>query len=334
MKRFEGYERRAKTVEACLEKYGFASLDEILDFCTENGLNVDNIVRTTQPAAFESAVCALGLGAAIAIKKNARTLAEITDSMGEGLQAFCVPGSIADKRQVGRGHAALTARLLDEDTRTFCFLAGHESFAAAHGAAKIASYANLVRKNPLRIILNGLGKEGAYMIARVNGLTYIHTSYDHETAKLTEEYRIRFSDSPSGEILCYGADDLDEGVAIMHHENVDVSITGNGTNPVRFQNPVAGIYQRECTEKGKKYFSVASGMAVGNSLHPDNLWAGPGSYALTDSMGRMHGQAIFAGSSSVPAHVDMMGFIGMGNNPLVGALLTLTVRLLEKAGAN
>lgn len=330
MIRFEGYERRIAQIEPCLRKYGFATLDEVEEECRANGIRVRELVLNTQPNAFENAVQALSLGVAIACRTGARDRESIENALGEALHVFCIPGSIAAKREVGYGHARLAGRLLDEKTRCFCFLAGHESFAAASGALKIATSVNRARTTPLRVILNGLGKEAAYMISRVNGFTYVHTAYDFDGERLSVAWERRFSDGVSGEIRCYGADEVNEGVAIMELEHVDVSITGNSTNPVRFQHPVAGIYARRCQERGHEYFSVASGGAVGNTLHPDNMWGGPSSYGLTDSMGRMHCSAIFAGSSSVPAHVEMMGFIGMGNNTLVGAMTALMVALLQR----
>ena len=330
MIRFEGYERRIPQVEACMKKYGFSSLEEVRAEGIKHGIDVAAIVKNTQASAFENAAWAVGLGTAIACKTGARTTDAIAAALGEGLHAFCIPGSIAAKRKVGYGHANLATMLLDEKTQCFCFLAGHESFAAAAGAVKIAENANKARKSPLKVILNGLGKEAAYMISRLNGFTYVHTEYDFESGALKVAWEKRFSKSGIGDIRCYGADEVNEGVAIMQHEKVDVSITGNSTNPVRFQHPVAGIYYRQCQDSGHKYFSVASGGAVGNTLHPDNMWAGPASYGLTDSMGRMHCSAIFAGSSSVPAHVEMMGFIGMGNNTLVGAMVAIVVALLQR----
>ena len=330
MIRFEGYERRIAQVDACLKKYGFASLEEAREEGLKHGIDAAAIVKGTQPSAFENAVWAVSLSTAIACRTNAHASDEIAAALGEGLHAFCIPGSIAAKRRVGYGHANLAAMLLDEKTSCFCFLAGHESFAAAAGAVKIAENANRARKSSLQVILNGLGKEAAYMISRLNGFTYVHTAYNFESGGLAVEWQKRFSKSGVGDIRCYGADDVNEGVAIMQHEKVDVSITGNSTNPVRFQHPVAGIYYRQCQDSGHKYFSVASGGAVGNTLHPDNMWAGPSSYGLTDSMGRMHCSAIFAGSSSVPAHVEMMGFIGIGNNPLVGAMVAVVVALLQR----
>ncbi len=330
MIRFEGYERRIDQVTHCMRKYGFSSLEEVRAECLKNHIDVEAIVRGTQASAFENAVWAVSLGAAATCRAGAKEPAAIAQTLGEGLQAFCIPGSIAAKREVGYGHARLACRLLDAETKCFCFLAGHESFAAAAGAIKIAENANKARATPLRVALNGLGKEAAYMISRINGFTYVHTAYDFDAGALRIEWEKRFSESGTGDIRCYGADEVNEGVAIMHHEKVDVSITGNSTNPVRFQHPVAGIYYRQCQDSGHKYFSVASGGAVGNTLHPDNMWAGPSSYGLTDSMGRMHCSAIFAGSSSVPAHVEMMGFIGMGNNTLVGAMVAVVVALLQR----
>ncbi len=327
---FEGYERRIPRVEACLAKYGFKNLEEVRELCLSQGIDPEQIIRNTQPSAFENAVWAMTLGVAIACKKDARDVDTIAECVGEGLQTFCIPDSIADKREVGVGHAQLAKRLLNEDTECFCFLAGHESFAAAAGAIKIANNANKARKKRLKVVLNGLGKEAAYMISRLNGFTYVHTEYDFESGKIQVMWDKKFSDGVEGDIRCYGADEVNEGVAIMHLEKVDVSITGNSTNPVRFQHPVAGIYYRQCQDIGHEYFSVASGGAVGNTLHPDNMWAGPSSYGLTDAMGRMHCSAIFAGSSSVPAHVEMMGFMGMGNNPLVGAVVAAFVALLQR----
>ncbi len=327
---FEGYERRIPRVTACLEKNGFKSLEEARELCLSHGIDPEQIIKNTQPSAFENAVWAMTLGVALACKKDARDVDSIADCVGEGLQTFCIPDSIADKREVGVGHAQLAKRLLNESTECFCFLAGHESFAAAAGAIKIANNANKARKKPLRVILNGLGKEAGYMISRINGFTYVHTEYDFESGEIKILWEKKFSEGVEGNIRCYGADEVNEGVKIMHLEKVDVSITGNSTNPVRFQHPVAGIYYRQCQDIGHEYFSVASGGAVGNTLHPDNMWAGPSSYGLTDAMGRMHCSAIFAGSSSVPAHVEMMGFMGMGNNPLVGAVVAAFVALLER----
>lgn len=330
MVRFEGYERRWPQVQACMDTYGIASLEEARVICLDAGIDAEALVRNTQASAFDNAVWAMTLGIALACKHKARNVDDIARWMGEGLHSFCIPGSIAEKRAVGRGHADLARMLLAEETQCFCFLAGHESFAAAAGAVKIAGHANKARKSPLRVILNGLGKEASYMISRINGFTCVHTEYDFEAGKMNILWEKRFSQGPEGDIRCYGADEVNEGVAIMQHEKVDVSITGNSTNPVRFQHPVAGIYYRHCQDTGHKYFSVASGGAVGNTLHPDNMWAGPSSYGLTDAMGRMHCSAIFAGSSSVPAHVEMMGFIGMGNSTLVGAMVAAFVALLQR----
>ncbi|MBO5344644.1 MAG: GGGtGRT protein, partial [Clostridia bacterium] len=306
-------------------KYGIKSLEEAKEICLNAGIDVDAIVKGIQPICFENAVWAYTLGTALALKNNVKTAEEAATWIGEGLQAFCVPGSVADHRKVGLGHGNLAARLLNEKTKCFCFLAGHESFAAAEGAIGIATTANKVRKEPLQVILNGLGKDAAYIISRINGFTYVQTEYDYAADKLNIVKTKAFSDGPRSLVRCYGSDDVNEGVAIMLHENVDVSITGNSTNPTRFQHPVAGTYKKVCTEKGKAYFSVASGGGTGRTLHPDNMAAGPASYGMTDTMGRMHSDAQFAGSSSVPAHVDMMGLIGMGNNPMVGASVALAV---------
>ena len=329
MIRFEGYERRIGKIQPVLEKYGFADFEAVRDFTLSKGVDVDKIVRSIQMIAFENAVWAYTLGAAIALKKDCRNAASAAEAIGEGLQAFCIPGSVADQRQVGLGHGNLAAMLLREDTKCFCFLAGHESFAAAEGAIGIARTANKVRKEPLRVILNGLGKDAAMIISRINGFTYVKTQYDYYTGELKIEKEKAYSAGDKAKVRCYGADDVREGVAIMHHENVDVSITGNSTNPTRFQHPVAGTYKKECIEKGKKYFSVASGGGTGRTLHPDNMAAGPASYGMTDTMGRMHSDAQFAGSSSVPAHVEMMGLIGMGNNPMVGASVAVAVAIEE-----
>ncbi len=312
-------------IKSVLNKYGIKTLEECEKICLDNGINVYDIVKGIQPICFDNAVKAYQLGAAIAIKSGARERSEVALKIGEGLQAFCVKGSVADERQIGLGHGKLAAMLLDDNTKSFAFLAGHESFAAAEGAIGIAKTANKVRSTPLNVVLNGLGKDAAYIIARVNGFTYVNTSFDHKTGKLTILNEKRFSQTERGNIRIYGAYDVPEGVAIMQHEKVDVSITGNSTNPVRFQHPVAGIYKKWCNENGRKYFSVASGGGTGRTLHPDNVAAGPASYGLTDTMGRMHCDAQFAGSSSVPAHVEMMGFIGMGNNPIVGATVAVTV---------
>ena len=329
MIRFEGYERRIDKINACLAEYGMKSLEEAKEVCDKRGINVDEIVRGIQPIAFENAVWAYTLGAAVAIKKNCKTAAEAAEALGIGLQAFCIPGSVADQRAVGLGHGNLAAMLLREETKCFCFLAGHESFAAAEGAIGIAKTANKVRKTPLQVILNGLGKDAAFIISRINGFTYCQTKYDYYTGKLEVVKTTAYSDGDRAKVRCYGADDVNEGVAIMKHENVDVSITGNSTNPTRFQHPVAGTYKKWAIENGKKYFSVASGGGTGRTLHPDNMAAGPASYGMTDTMGRMHSDAQFAGSSSVPAHVEMMGLIGMGNNPMVGASVAVAVAIQE-----
>ena len=325
MANFEGKEKREASINECLKKYGIKSLEEAKEICLNAGIDVDAIVKGIQPICFENAVWAYTLGTALALKNNVKTAEEAATWIGEGLQAFCVPGSVADHRKVGLGHGNLAARLLNEKTKCFCFLAGHESFAAAEGAIGIATTANKVRKEPLQVILNGLGKDAAYIISRINGFTYVQTEYDYAADKLNIVKTKAFSDGPRSLVRCYGSDDVNEGVAIMLHENVDVSITGNSTNPTRFQHPVAGTYKKVCTEKGKAYFSVASGGGTGRTLHPDNVAAGPASYGMTDTMGRMHSDAQFAGSSSVPAHVDMMGLIGMGNNPMVGASVALCV---------
>ena len=331
MIRFEGYERRIKNIEKCLNEYGLNSLEDAKECCTSYGVDVDEIVRSIQPIAFENAIWAYTLGTAVAIKKGCKNAADAAEAIGIGLQAFCIPGSVADQRLVGLGHGNLAAMLLREETNCFCFLAGHESFAAAEGAIGIAKTANKVRKNPLRVILNGLGKDAAYIISRINGFTYVETTFDYATAELKTEYEKAFSKGERAAVKCYGADDVSEGVAIMRKEQVDVSITGNSTNPTRFQHPVAGTYKKWSYDNGKKYFSVASGGGTGRTLHPDNMAAGPASYGMTDTMGRMHGDAQFAGSSSVPAHVEMMGLIGMGNNPMVGASVAVAVAI-EQAG--
>ncbi len=326
---FEGYERRIGKIETALKEYGIESLEAARDLCLSKGVDVDKIVRGVQPIAFENAVWAYTLGAAIAIKKGSKDAAEAAENIGIGLQAFCIPGSVADSRQVGLGHGNLAAMLLREETKCFCFLAGHESFAAAEGAIGIAKTANKVRKEPLRVILNGLGKDAAYIISRINGFTYVETEYDYYTGELKIVEEKAFSNGPKAAVKCYGADDVSEGVAIMIKEGVDVSITGNSTNPTRFQHPVAGTYKKWAIENGRKYFSVASGGGTGRTLHPDNMAAGPASYGMTDTMGRMHGDAQFAGSSSVPAHVEMMGLIGMGNNPMVGASVAVAVAVSQ-----
>ena len=333
MAKFEGQERRMPKIEAALKEYGMTSLEEARDLCLSRGIDVESIVKGVQPIAFENAVWAYTLGAAIALKKGITKAAEAAEAIGIGLQAFCVPGSVAENRKVGLGHGNLGAMLLREETNCFCFLAGHESFAAAEGAIGIARTANKARKSPLRVILNGLGKDAAYIISRINGFTYVETQYDYFTGELTVVREVAFSDGDKAKVRCFGCDDVQEGVAVMQMEKVDVSITGNSTNPTRFQHPVAGTYKKECIEKGKKYFSVASGGGTGRTLHPDNMAAGPASYGMTDTMGRMHSDAQFAGSSSVPAHVEMMGLIGMGNNPMVGATVAVAVSIEEAAKA-
>lgn len=327
--KFEGKERRMAKIEKCLAEYGLSSLEEARDLCLSKGIDVDAIVKGVQPIAFENASWAYTLGAAVAIKSGVKSASEAAEKIGIGLQAFCIPGSVAEQRNVGLGHGNLGARLLSEETKCFAFLAGHESFAAAEGAIGIARTANKVRKEPLRVILNGLGKDAAYIISRINGFTYVKTDYDFYTSELKIVETRAFSDGERAAVKCYGANDVLEGVAIMKHEGVDVSITGNSTNPTRFQHLVAGTYKKWAIENGKKYFSVASGGGTGRTLHPDNVAAGPASYGLTDSMGRMHGDAQFAGSSSVPAHVEMMGLIGMGNNPMVGATVATAVAVEE-----
>ncbi len=329
MIRFEGYERRVAKIEKALAEYGFASLEDVQAVLDKKGIDVRKIVMGIQPIAFENAVWAYTLGAAIAVKKGIKRAAEAAEAIGLGLQAFCIPGSVADQRAVGIGHGNLAAMLLREDTKCFAFLAGHESFAAAEGAIGIARTANKVRKEPLKVILNGLGKDAAYIISRINGFTYVKTQYHYATGELEVVERKAFSNGEKAKVLCYGCDDVNEGVAIMRHESVDVSITGNSTNPTRFQHPVAGTYKKWANENGKNYFSVASGGGTGRTLHPDNMAAGPASYGMTDTMGRMHSDAQFAGSSSVPAHVEMMGLIGMGNNPMVGATVAVAVAIEE-----
>ncbi len=327
--KFEGKERRIAKIEKCLAQYGLSSLEEARDLCLSKGIDVDAIVKGVQPIAFENASWAYTLGAAVAIKSGVKTASEASEKIGVGLQAFCIPGSVAEQRNVGLGHGNLGARLLSEETKCFAFLAGHESFAAAEGAIGIARTANKVRKEPLRVILNGLGKDAAYIISRINGFTYVKTDYDFYTGELKVLETKAFSDGERAAVKCYGANDVLEGVAIMKAEGVDVSITGNSTNPTRFQHLVAGTYKKWALENGKSYFSVASGGGTGRTLHPDNMAAGPASYGLTDSMGRMHGDAQFAGSSSVPAHVEMMGLIGMGNNPMVGATVATAVAVAQ-----
>ena len=329
MATFEGYDRRIEKINTVLSQYDFSDLDSVKNYCIEKGIDVEKIVREVQPIAFENAVWAYTLGAGIAYKKGVKTAAEAAEAIGEGLQAFCIPGSVAQTRKVGLGHGNLAAMLLREETKCFCFLAGHESFAAAEGAIGIARTANKVRKEPLQVILNGLGKDAAYIISRINGFTYVQTEFDYYTSELKVVKSKAYSKGERANVRCYGADDVREGVAIMALEDVDVSITGNSTNPTRFQHPVAGTYKKECVEKGKKYFSVASGGGTGRTLHPDNMAAGPASYGMTDTMGRMHSDAQFAGSSSVPAHVEMMGLIGMGNNPMVGASVAVAVAVEE-----
>ena len=326
---FESYERRVDKINAVLAEYGINSIEECRAICKEKGCDPYEIVKGVQPIAFENAGWAYCVGAAIAIRKGVKTAAEAAKAIGIGLQSFCIPGSVADDRKVGLGHGNLGAMLLSDDTKCFAFLAGHESFAAAEGAIGIVRNANKARKEPLRVILNGLGKDAAQIISRINGFTYVQTQFDYYTGKLTIVREIPYSKGERAAVRCYGADDVREGVAIMHHEGVDVSITGNSTNPTRFQHPVAGTYKKECIEQGKKYFSVASGGGTGRTLHPDNMAAGPASYGMTDTMGRMHSDAQFAGSSSVPAHVEMMGFLGMGNNPMVGATVAVAVAVEE-----
>ena len=329
MAQFEGQERRMPKIEAALKEYGMTSLEEARDLCLSKGIDVESIVKGVQPIAFENAVWAYTLGVAIALKKGINKAAEAAEAIGIGLQAFCVPGSVAENRKVGLGHGNLGAMLLREETGCFCFLAGHESFAAAEGAIGIARTANKARKSPLRVILNGLGKDAAYIISRINGFTYVETQYDYFSGELHVVREVAFSDGDKAKVKCYGCDDVQEGVAVMQLEKVDVSITGNSTNPTRFQHPVAGTYKKWCVENGVKYFSVASGGGTGRTLHPDNMAAGPASYGMTDTMGRMHSDAQFAGSSSVPAHVEMMGLIGMGNNPMVGATVACAVAVEE-----
>lgn len=328
---FEGYSRRIDKINSVLGEYGIESLEAAQQIVSDKGIDVRSIVLGIQPIAFENAVWAYTVGAAIAIKAGAKNAAEAAEYIGKGLQAFCIPGSVADQRKVGLGHGNLGAMLLNENTKCFAFLAGHESFAAAEGAIGIAKTANKVRKTPLKVILNGLGKDAAYIISRINGFTFVETNYDYYTGELHIVSEKAFSSGERSAVRCYGADDVNEGVAIMKFEDVDVSITGNSTNPTRFQHPVAGTYKKLCVENGKKYFSVASGGGTGRTLHPDNMAAGPASYGLTDTMGRMHSDAQFAGSSSVPAHVEMMGLIGMGNNPMVGAAVAVAVAVEEAA---
>ena len=330
---FESYERREKQILAVLKEYGINSIEEAAEITKAAGLDVYAQVEGIQPICFENAKWAYTVGAAIAIKKGCKRAADAAAAIGEGLQAFCIPGSVADQRKVGLGHGNLGKMLLEEETECFAFLAGHESFAAAEGAIGIAEKANKVRQKPLRVILNGLGKDAAQIISRINGFTYVETEMDYYTGEVKEVFRKSYSEGLRAKVNCYGANDVTEGVAIMHKEGVDVSITGNSTNPTRFQHPVAGTYKKECIEQGKKYFSVASGGGTGRTLHPDNMAAGPASYGMTDTMGRMHSDAQFAGSSSVPAHVEMMGLIGMGNNPMVGATVAVAVSIEDAAKA-
>ena len=329
MSLFESYERRINQINAVLNKNGIASIEEAKKICEEKGIDPYTITKQIQPICFENACWAYVVGAALAIKRGCKKAAEAAEVIGEGLQAFCIPGSVADDRKVGLGHGNLGAMLLRNETKCFAFLAGHESFAAAEGAIGIAKSANKVRTEPLKVILNGLGKDAAQIISRINGFTYVQTKFDYYTGKLEIVKEIKYSNGERAKVRCYGSDDVREGVAIMHLEGVDVSITGNSTNPTRFQHPVAGTYKKECTELGRKYFSVASGGGTGRTLHPDNMAAGPASYGMTDTMGRMHSDAQFAGSSSVPAHVEMMGFLGIGNNPMVGATVAVAVAIEE-----
>ena len=326
---FESYERRINQIKPVMDKYGIKDFEEARNICKEKGFDPYEIVKGVQPICFENACWAYTLGAAIAIKSGRTKANEAAKAIGEGLQSFCIPGSVADDRKVGLGHGNLASMLLSEETKCFAFLAGHESFAAAEGAIGIAKSANKVRKEPLKVILNGLGKDAAQVISRINGFTYVKTEFDFFNGKVNVVEEIKYSDGERSKVRCYGANDVREGVAIMHMEGVDVSITGNSTNPTRFQHPVAGTYKKECIENGKKYFSVASGGGTGRTLHPDNMAAGPASYGMTDTMGRMHSDAQFAGSSSVPAHVEMMGLIGMGNNPMVGATVAVAVAIEE-----
>ena len=326
---FESYERRIDKINGVLAQYGISSVEECREICKAKGFDPYEIVKGIQPICFENACWAYTVGAAIAIKSGVKSAAEAAKMIGVGLQSFCIDGSVAEDRKVGLGHGNLGAMLLSDESKCFAFLAGHESFAAAEGAIGIVKNANKARKEPLRVILNGLGKDAAQIISRINGFTYVQTQFDYFTGKLNVVREIRYSEGERANVRCYGADDVREGVAIMHSEGVDVSITGNSTNPTRFQHPVAGTYKKECIEQGKKYFSVASGGGTGRTLHPDNMAAGPASYGMTDTMGRMHSDAQFAGSSSVPAHVEMMGFLGMGNNPMVGATVAVAVAVAE-----
>ncbi len=326
---FESYERRIDKINGVLAQYGIKSVEECKEICAQYGLDPYQTVKDIQGIAFENASWAYTVGAAIALKKGCKVAADAAEAIGIGLQAFCIPGSVAEDRKVGLGHGNLGGMLLRDETKCFCFLAGHESFAAAEGAIGIVRNANKARKTPLRVILNGLGKDAAQIISRINGFTYVQTQFDYYTSELKIVREVKYSDTERANVRCFGADDVREGVAIMHHEGVDVSITGNSTNPTRFQHPVAGTYKKECIEQGKKYFSVASGGGTGRTLHPDNMAAGPASYGMTDTMGRMHSDAQFAGSSSVPAHVEMMGFLGMGNNPMVGATVAIAVQVSQ-----
>ena len=326
---FESYERRIDKINSVLARYGIGSVEECKKICDDKGIDPYTTTKNIQPICFENACWAYTVGAAIAIKKGVKTAAEAAEAIGEGLQAFCIDGSVAEDRKVGIGHGNLGAMLLRDETKCFAFLAGHESFAAAEGAIGIVRNANKARKAPLQVILNGLGKDAAQIISRINGFTYVQTQFDYAAGKVNVVQEIRYSEGERANVRCFGCDDVREGVAIMHMEGVDVSITGNSTNPTRFQHPVAGTYKKECNEQGKKYFSVASGGGTGRTLHPDNMAAGPASYGMTDTMGRMHSDAQFDGSSSVPAHVEMMGFLGMGNNPMVGATVAVAVAVAE-----
>ena len=326
---FESYERRIDKINGVLAQYGIGSVEECRELCKAKGFDPYEIVKGIQPICFENACWAYTVGAAIALKSGVKTAADAARKIGEGLQSFCIDGSVAEDRKVGLGHGNLGAMLLSDESKCFAFLAGHESFAAAEGAIGIVRNANKARKEPLRVILNGLGKDAAQIISRINGFTYVQTQFDYYTGELKTVREVAYSDGERAAVRCYGCDDVREGVAVMHHEGVDVSITGNSTNPTRFQHPVAGTYKKECIEQGKKYFSVASGGGTGRTLHPDNMAAGPASYGMTDTMGRMHSDAQFAGSSSVPAHVEMMGFLGMGNNPMVGATVAVAVAVAQ-----
>ncbi|MDO5329141.1 MAG: GGGtGRT protein [Coriobacteriia bacterium] len=329
---FESYERRVDKINGVLKEHGISSIEECKEICDKAGIDPYKTVKEVQPIAFENAGWAYVVGAAIAIKEGIENAADAAEKIGIGLQAFCIPGSVAEDRKVGLGHGNLGAMLLRDETKCFAFLAGHESFAAAEGAIGIVKNANKARKEPLRVILNGLGKDAAQIISRINGFTYVQTQFDYTTSELKVVKETAYSDTERADVRCFGVDDVREGVAVMHHEGVDVSITGNSTNPTRFQHPTAGTYKKECTEQGKKYFSVASGGGTGRTLHPDNMAAGPASYGMTDTMGRMHSDAQFAGSSSVPAHVEMMGFLGMGNNPMVGATVAVAVAVAQSQG--